>query len=155
MKLGQKKQTVAIRKRSIFWNLDVSIGNLLLQILGILTVDRAADRHAGAENLLHCAGQVLGHGPRAHDPGDLDNIVQRNVAIVLDVLGLLAVALGLFEGFDDQSGGRGDDGDLGLAILDGEFDSDTEALPVLGGLFGDVFSDFLRGETERADFGGE
>ena len=74
---------------------------------------------------------------------------------MLDVLGLLAVAFGFFEGFYDQSGGGGNNRDLGLAILDGEFDGDAEALPVLGGLFGDIFSDFLRGQTQWTDFRGE
>ena len=51
--------------------------------------------------------------------------------------------------------GGGDDGDLGLPVLDGELDGDAEALPVLGRLLGDVLSDLLGGKTERADLGGQ
>ena len=74
---------------------------------------------------------------------------------MLDVLHLLAVPLGLLERLDDERRGGGDDGDLGLPVLDGELHGDAEALPVLGGLLGDVLSDLLRGETERPDLGGE
>jgi hypothetical protein len=46
---------------------------------------------------------------------------------VLDVLFLLSVSGGLFEGFDDERGGRGHDGDGGLTVLDSELDGDAEA----------------------------
>ena len=59
---------------------------------------------------------------------------------MLDVLLLLAVSGRLLEGLDDEGGGRGDDGDGGLAVLDGELDGDAEALPVAR-RFGDVFTD--------------
>ena len=74
---------------------------------------------------------------------------------MLDVLDLLAVPLGLLERLDDERRGGGNDGDLGLSVLDGELDGDAEALPVLGRLLGDVLSDLLGGETERADLGGQ
>lgn len=40
-----------------------------------------------------------------------------------------------------------------LAILGGELDSDTEALPVHGGLLSDVFSALLLGRHQRTDLG--
>ena len=46
---------------------------------------------------------------------------------MLDVLLLLAVAGWLLERLDDEGGGRGDDGDGGLTVLDGELDGDTES----------------------------
>ena len=45
-----------------------------------------------------------------------------------------------FESLDDERAGGGDDGDGGLTVLDGQFDSDTETLPVTSGL-GDIFTD--------------
>uniref|UniRef100_A0A2N9FR52 Uncharacterized protein n=1 Tax=Fagus sylvatica TaxID=28930 RepID=A0A2N9FR52_FAGSY len=57
-------------------DLDVTVGNLLLQILRVLAVDGAADGNAGAEDLLDAATELLGHGPRAHDLGDLDDVVE-------------------------------------------------------------------------------
>jgi hypothetical protein len=92
---------------------------------------------------------------------------------VLDVLLLLAVARGLLEGLDDKGRGRGNDGNGGLTVLDGQLDSDPQTLPVSGGL-GDIFTDLyvllvnvppptrlwvgrhtLRRETKRTDLGGE
>ena len=46
---------------------------------------------------------------------------------MLDVLLLLAVPGRFLQGFDDERGGRGNDGDGGLPVLDGEFDGDPEA----------------------------
>ncbi|XP_028101219.1 uncharacterized protein LOC114300552 [Camellia sinensis] len=57
--------------------------------------------------------------------------VQRDVSSVLDVLRLLAIALGLFQGLDDERGDGGDDGDFGLAVLDGELHGDSEAGSVI------------------------
>ncbi|GER57718.1 glutamate dehydrogenase [Striga asiatica] len=111
---------------SIQRNIHIPIGDLLLQILGVLSVDSAPDGHARAEDLLDGAGQILGHRSRPHDLGDLD-----------------------------YSGCGGDDGDLGLTVLNSELDGDAEAFPILGRLLGDVLTDLLRGETERTDLGGE
>lgn len=74
---------------------------------------------------------------------------------MLDVLRFLAVTLGLLEGLDDERGGGWDHRDLGLTVLHGELDGDAEALPVLGGFLGDIFSDLLGGETEGTDLRGE
>ncbi len=136
-------------------DLDLAIGDLLLQILGVLAVDGAPNADAGPKDLLDGPGHLLGHGPVPHDPGDLDDVVEADVTTVLDVLDLLPVPLGLLEGLDDERRGGGDDGHLRLTVLDGELDGDAEALPVLGRLLGDVLTDLLGGETERADLGGK
>ena len=73
---------------------------------------------------------------------------------MLDVLHLLAITWRLLQGLDDESGGRGNDVDGGLTVLDGQLDGDLEAFPVLGGL-GDVVTDLLGGETEGTDLGGQ
>ena len=46
---------------------------------------------------------------------------------MLDVLLLLSVAGGFLQGLDDERRGRGDDGNGGLTVLDGELDGDTES----------------------------
>jgi len=51
---------------------------------------------------------------------------------VLDVLLLLAIAGGFLEGADDQGRRSGNDGDSGLTVLNGELDSDTETLLLIG-----------------------
>jgi hypothetical protein len=50
------------------------------------------------------------------------------------VLLLLLVTDGLVEGLNDKGGGRGDDLDLSLSVLDGELASDLHSLPVLGNI---------------------
>lgn len=73
-----------------------------------------------------------------------DDLVERNVSSVLDVLLLLSVSRRLLQGLDDQTRSAGDDRDLGLTVLDGQLDGDSETLPVTGGL-GDIFTDLLGG----------
>uniref|UniRef100_A0A2P2KFV1 60S ribosomal protein L12-like n=1 Tax=Rhizophora mucronata TaxID=61149 RepID=A0A2P2KFV1_RHIMU len=140
---------------SIERNFNLTISDLLLQVLGILVVNGAPNGHARAEDLLNGPTQVLGHGPGPHDLGDLDDVIKGDVAVVPNVLGLLAVALGLLEGLDDEGGGRGDHRDLSLTVLDGELDGDAEALPVLGGFLGNIFTDLLGRQTQRTDLGSE
>ena len=121
---------------------------------GFITVDGASDGLGGSEDLLHDAGEVLGHGPGPHDAGRADDVIEGDVAVVLDVLHLLAITWRLLQGLDDEGGGRGNDVDGGLTVLDGQLDGDLEAFPVLGGL-GDVVTDLLGGETEGTDLGGQ
>ena len=120
----------------------------------MLTINSAANRLGSAEDLLHDTRQVLGHGAGPHDPGGVDDVVHGDVAVVLDVPDLLAVAGRLLEGLDDERGRGGHDGDLGLPVLDGELHGDLETLPVLSGL-GDVVTDLLGRETQGTHLGGQ
>ena len=113
-------------------------------------------------------------GPRAV-PGGVEDVLDGDVAVVFDVLHLLAVAVRLLQRLDDQGRGRGAHGDLAtvnifysstniflslflphlrLPVLHGELDGDLEPLPVAGGLH-DVLADLLGGEAEGSDLGGE
>lgn len=91
MKIGNQPRSSVLR------NLHISIVDLLLQVLGILSVNGAPNRNTRAEDLLHGTSQLLSHGARPHHLGDLDNIIQGDIPVVLDVLRLLTVALGLLE----------------------------------------------------------
>jgi len=142
------------KKSLLVGDLDLAVVDAGLDVAGRLSVDGAADGVAGAEDLLDGAGEDAGHGALAHGAGDLDDLVEGEVAVVDDVLLLLAVADGLVEGLHDEGGGGGDHGDGGLAVDDGELDGDAQALPVLGGLH-DVLTDLLGGEAERTDLGRE
>lgn len=107
---------------------DLARIDLVLDNLGALSIDLAADRESGAQDLLDSAGQSLRERLVSHGPGDVDDLIKSNRLAVLDVLLLLAVARGLLQSTNDQRGGGGDDGDGGLTVLDGELDRDTEAL---------------------------
>jgi hypothetical protein len=108
---------------------------------------------SGTEDFLDGAREFTGKGLVTHGTGDFNDIVQGDVATVLDVLFLLTIPWGFLQGLDDQRRGRGHNGHLSLTVLDGQLDSDTETLPFLGTL-GDIFTNLLGGKTERTDLGG-
>lgn len=130
----------------------------VLDRLGALAVDLAADRVGGAEDLLDNSLERLGEGLEAHRPGDLDDLVQGHGLVVLDVLLLLAVARGLLQGADDEGGGGGDDGHGGLTVLDGELHGDAKTLLLVGEIgFVSFLSSSLkciqcRSEIEEGEF---
>jgi len=99
---------------------DAAVVDVVDDVVGRATVDGAADGLRGAEDLLHDAREVARVGAGPHDARRVDDVVHRDVAVVLDVLHLLAVARRLLQRLDDEGCGRGDDLDLGLPVLDGE-----------------------------------
>jgi hypothetical protein len=126
----------------LVWYVDIPIVNPINDVMRRLPIYRAPDALSRAQDLLHRPAELLRQALRPHRPRDVDDLVEGDVARVLDVLLLLPVARGLLEGFDDEGGGGGDDGDGGLAVLDGELDGDAEAFPLAGG-FGDIFTDLF------------
>ena len=68
--------------------LDGAVVDAVDDVMGVLPVHGAADRMGGAEDLLHHAGKLPGHGSGPHDTGGSDDVVHGDVAVVLDVLHL-------------------------------------------------------------------
>jgi hypothetical protein len=58
---------------------------------------------ARAKDFLDGAVEVFCHGPRPHDLSNLTDVVKGDVTVVLDVLGLVIVALEILQGLDDES----------------------------------------------------
>jgi hypothetical protein len=135
-------------------NLQLAGGDLLLDGLGGLAIDAAADGHGGAEHLHDAALHVRSHGLALGLLGDLEDLREGNVAIVLDVLDLLAVTGGLLEGTDEAGRNRGGHGNGGDTVLDLELARHLQTLPVLGGLH-DVLTDLLGVQTKGTDLGGK
>merc|ERR1712001_240019 len=133
---------------------DLAVIDLVDDVVRVLAVDGAADRLGRAQDLLHHPGELPGHRPGPHHPGSIDDVVQRDVAAVLDILDLLSVARGLFQGLDDEGRGRRYHRDSGLPVLDLELDRHLETLPVAGRL-GDVVTDLLRGQTKGTHLRGQ
>ena len=127
--------------------LDGSVVDAVDDVMRIHAVHGAADGLRGAENLLHAAAELLAHGARPHHAGSLDNVVHRDVAVVLDVLNLLPVPGRLLQRLDDEGGGGGNHGAGGLSVLHLQLHGHLQTLPVAGGL-GNVVSDLLGGKTE-------
>merc|ERR1712216_1120908 len=89
----------------------------LSAVLGVLTIDGVADATASSQNLEDGALELLGVGAATHGASNSVHIVPGNVAIVGDVLHLLAVPRRLLQGFDHQCGGRRHNLDGHLTVL--------------------------------------
>jgi len=141
-------------KHLLLRNLNLSSLDLFLDVLRTLAINLASDRESRAQDLQDGAFEALGHGLESHSPCNSDDLIQGNRLGVLDVLLLLSVPWWFLERLDDEGGGRWDDGDGGLTILDGESNGHAETFPVTSG-FGNVFSDLLWRKTERTNLGSE
>jgi hypothetical protein len=103
-----------MRSSLLLGDSDLSLLDLLLEVMRRHAVDTAADRKASSEDLLDGSDQLLGHGLASHHAGDLNDRVKGDVAIVDNVLHLLSVSGGLLKLSHDKSRGSGDDGGSGL-----------------------------------------
>eukprot|EP00033_Pygsuia_biforma_P000039 GCRY01000050.1.p1 GENE.GCRY01000050.1~~GCRY01000050.1.p1 ORF type:complete len:133 (-),score=12.26 GCRY01000050.1:208-606(-) len=112
-------------------NFDVTRTDLVLNISGSLTIDSAANRVASTENFHNGAAKGGSHGAFSltHLAGNTGHLVDGKVTVVLDVLLSLTVTDGLVEFLKNKSGGRGNDRDSSLTILDGELASHAKTLP--------------------------
>lgn len=141
--------------------LDIVGGNLTLTLVdltddlgGGLAVDGATNRDAGSNDLLDGSGHLTGERALAENLGDVVDLSESDVSVVLSVLLLLAVAGRLLEGSDDHGGGGGDDLDGGLTVLNDQLDGDLQSLPVSSDL-GNIISDLSGVETEGTELGGK
>jgi hypothetical protein len=123
-------------------------------VLGALSVDGAAEGDAGSEDLLYGSLEIDGHALSAKLLGNVDDVSELEVAVVLHVLLLLSVAGALLERLDDEGSGSGHHGDEALSVLDHHFDLDLDSTPVRGGLL-NIFTDLLGRHTEGTALGGE
>ena len=64
------------------------------------------NRDGGSEDFFNGTSQSSGHGALSHLSGDVVDGIEGKVTVVKDILDLLAVARGFFEGLDDEGGGR-------------------------------------------------
>ena len=135
---------------------DLSVVNGGSQFLGVLAVDGAAERHASAQDFFAGALEVDGHGlvVLAQGLGDPDHIIELDISIVLDVLGLLPVATALLQGLDDQGRSSGQHADSALSVEHLDLNLDFDSSPGSGG-FLDVFANLLGGETNGTALGGK
>ena len=135
-------------------NSDFARVDLLLHVAGVLAIDGAADGHAGAEDLLHGSLERGGVGLGAHLGSDFKDLVELDLAVVDDVLGLLAVTWGFLEGLKHEGGGSGQHRDEALSVLDHDLNVNLDSFPGESSLL-DVFTDLLGRETDGTALGGE
>ena len=147
-KLSSEKKEWSLRDVD-FAGVDLG-GNLL----GALAINSAAKRDASSEDLLDGSLELDGHALGAELLGDIDDVGELEVSVVLHVLLLLSIARTFLEGLDDQGRGGGEDGDEALSVLDHHFDLDLNSAPVSSSLL-DVFTDLLGRHTEGTALGSE
>ena len=66
------------------WDFELALADLLDQVVWVGAVDGAANWLGSSEDLTDGSAQVTGTGSWAHDTGNLDDIVQGDVTVVLD-----------------------------------------------------------------------
>ena len=137
-----------------FGDLEVARVNESGHVLGALSVDGAAEGDAGSEDLLDGSLELDGHALGAKLLGNVDDIGELEVAVVLHVLLLLSVARALLECLDNEGSGSGEHGDEALSVLDHHFDLDLNSAPFSGGLL-NIFTDLLGRHTEGTALGSE
>lgn len=124
--------------------LDRSAVDVVDDVVRGTAIDGASNAVGSSEHFLARSGQLAGHRARSHHPSDANHFVEGDVAVVLDVLDLLAVPRRFLQGFHDERSGRRHNRDRGLSVLDGQAHGNLQTLPVSGGL-GNVVTDLLRG----------
>ena len=136
--------------------MDVEITGVDLggDFLGGLAVNGATEGHTGSEDFLDGALELDGHALGAELLGNVDDVGELEVAVVLHVLLLLSVAGAFLKCLNNEGSGSGHHGDEALSVLDHHFDLDLDSAPVSSGLL-DIFTDFLGGHTEGTALGGE
>lgn len=80
-------------------NFDLSIIDLLNDIRRMFTIDGAANRVSSTQHFLNGTSHRFSHGSVSHSFGGVQNIVKRDITIVFDVLDLLSVSDGFFQGY--------------------------------------------------------
>merc|ERR1712080_542570 len=85
--------------------INFPVVDLVDDVVGVHAVHGAPHTRSSPQDLLHHSREVLGHGPGPHDAGRVDDVVQGDVAAVLDVLHLLPVPGRLLQRLDDEGGG--------------------------------------------------
>jgi len=76
--------------------------------------------------------------------GNLNDLIKSQISVMFNVLLLLAITSGLFKGLDDVTGSGGLNFNGGNTVGNGELNTDTETLIILG-LLGNVFLNLLGG----------
>ena len=135
-------------------DVDLLLVDERCDLLGSLSVNGAAERHASSEYLLHCSFEFYSHGLGSELLCDINNVVHLEVAIVLDVLLLLSVSGAFLKSLDDERSSGGQHCNEALSVLNHHFNLNFDSSPVSGGLL-DVFTDLLGGHTEGTALGGE
>ena len=133
-------------------NVDLAVVDQSGDLLGALTVDSAAERDASSEDLLHGASGLNSHTLGAELLGNINDVVELEVAVVLHVLLLLSVTRALLECFNDKRSSSREDSDEALSVLDHHFDLNLNSTPV-SGCFLNIFTDLLGGHTKRTTLG--
>ena len=81
--------------------LDFVVVDLGDELLGALLVNCASEGKAGSEDGLDCAGETLRHGLLLNDFGDFLDLLESEVAFMVDVFDFLSVSFIAAELFNE------------------------------------------------------
>ena len=135
-------------------DVDLTSINEGVEFLGGLSVNSAAEGNTGSDDFLNSSLEFNSHTLGSELLGDVNNVVQLEVSVVLDILLLLSVSGSLLKGLDDKGSSSGQHGDEALSVLDHHLNLNFDSSPVGSG-FLDIFTDLLGGHTEGTALGGK
>jgi len=127
---------------------ESALTNLVDQIMRSLAIHSATNALASAENFFHGAWKFFRQRSRSHRTSNAVDVVERQVALVFDVLVDFSVARWFFQRFDDQTGGRWNDLDFAISVRNRNLACHLQALPVLR-RFLHIITDFLWRHAQR------
>lgn len=84
MNLLGKSLSDNLTRGVVVGDLALTAVDLLNDVVRVLALDGAADRLSRAKDLLNSALHLASHRARTHDFGDLDDILEGDITVVLD-----------------------------------------------------------------------
>jgi len=122
----------------------LSVIDVLLKVMGRLSVNGAANGEGSAKALLHSSLEVPSHRFATHGTGNTDDGIKRDVTTMYDILDLLPVSRRLLKLLQDHGSGSRDNRRSGHTVNNTELHHNLDTLPLHSSLL-DIFSDLLRG----------
>ncbi len=94
-------------KKDAYRNFNFTSLNLATDVRGGHTFDGATHRRASSEDLANSSRKILGKRTVTNLAGNLDDLIESKVSVVLNVLLLLTITRWLLQSLDNVTGSGG------------------------------------------------